>query len=340
MDLAVCQLHEQFFGGIKRMRKRILTAAFLTVMMTSLCFADYERETIRQVQQALNEAGFDCGKADGIAGKATAGAVLKYQQAKGLTADGNINDELIESLGLAENENMTEPEEDSTYIEFDENAFDGKWVSFSEAFEIYVPADMEVEDAAALAGSDDAQFDGIDGMDSRACLRCAEPREDGISVSVDEMRVSDPSALQNIGVSSAQELYEMFMSVYLSEPDPVRINGITGVPLTFVYGEDFSFIWLEDDTIFFLTIEHHHNDANVEPARNILASLRRLEDAGESAAEDTTEAGESAAEDMTEAIETAAEDTTEAGETAAEDTTEADKTAEESMSETDKTGVR
>ena len=35
----------------------------------------YDSTIIQQVQQALNDAGFDCGTPDGIAGKGTAAAV-------------------------------------------------------------------------------------------------------------------------------------------------------------------------------------------------------------------------------------------------------------------------
>jgi len=59
-----------------------------------------DKETVKKAQTALNEAGYDCGKPDGIAGKGTKAAVTAYQTDKGLTANGAITHELLVSLGL------------------------------------------------------------------------------------------------------------------------------------------------------------------------------------------------------------------------------------------------
>ena len=55
---------------------------------------------VKDVQQALNDAGFDCGAPDGAAGKKTIAAITAYQQANGLPATGTITFALLESLGL------------------------------------------------------------------------------------------------------------------------------------------------------------------------------------------------------------------------------------------------
>ena len=64
--------------------------------------ADLEisKETIKKAQAALNEAGYNCGKPDGIAGKGTAAAVTQYQTDKGLNITGTITHELLISLGV------------------------------------------------------------------------------------------------------------------------------------------------------------------------------------------------------------------------------------------------
>ncbi len=59
-----------------------------------------DAETVRRVQEALNNAGFDCGTPDGDAGPKTHGAIQSYQEAKGLTVSGEIDDALLRSLGL------------------------------------------------------------------------------------------------------------------------------------------------------------------------------------------------------------------------------------------------
>lgn len=61
-----------------------------------------DKLVIAVVQQALTEAGFDSGKADGIIGSKTSSAISSYQSAMGLGVTGSINDELVEKLGVAE----------------------------------------------------------------------------------------------------------------------------------------------------------------------------------------------------------------------------------------------
>lgn len=58
--------------------------------------------TIRIVQQALNDAGYNCGNPDGVAGGKTTEAVTKYQTDKGLTVNGLVTDELLQSLNIVD----------------------------------------------------------------------------------------------------------------------------------------------------------------------------------------------------------------------------------------------
>lgn len=58
--------------------------------------------TIRIVQQALNEAGYNCGTPDGLAGGKTTESITSYQTAKGITVNGLVTDELLQSLGVVE----------------------------------------------------------------------------------------------------------------------------------------------------------------------------------------------------------------------------------------------
>ncbi|MCD7957463.1 MAG: peptidoglycan-binding protein [Lachnospiraceae bacterium] len=59
-----------------------------------------DTDIVREVQQALNKAGYDCGTADGIAGSKTTQAILSFQEDNGLEADGLITDSLLEALGI------------------------------------------------------------------------------------------------------------------------------------------------------------------------------------------------------------------------------------------------
>ena len=58
-----------------------------------------DAETIKTVQELLNQLGYDCGTPDGVAGNATNGAVEKFKAENGFSiVDNIIDDELIEQL--------------------------------------------------------------------------------------------------------------------------------------------------------------------------------------------------------------------------------------------------
>ncbi len=58
------------------------------------------KSVVKSVQKALNELGYDCGKADGIMGSKTKKALKQYQKDNNLDVDGKIGEEVLESLGL------------------------------------------------------------------------------------------------------------------------------------------------------------------------------------------------------------------------------------------------
>ena len=60
-----------------------------------------DAETVKKVQTALNEAGYNCGPADGQAGNMTKAAIRQYQEANGLPVTGEITDSLLQSMGIA-----------------------------------------------------------------------------------------------------------------------------------------------------------------------------------------------------------------------------------------------
>jgi putative chitinase len=60
-----------------------------------------EQSTEWRVQAALNKAGFNCGKPDGVIGSNTRAAILAYCSAKGLPVSLTLSDELLQSLGVA-----------------------------------------------------------------------------------------------------------------------------------------------------------------------------------------------------------------------------------------------
>ena len=56
---------------------------------------------VSQLQEALVEAGFDAGPADGTFGEQTETAVVAFQQANGLSVDGRVGPETAEALNQA-----------------------------------------------------------------------------------------------------------------------------------------------------------------------------------------------------------------------------------------------
>jgi len=69
------------------------------------------KQALKDVQQELNDRGFDAGRADGLWGPQTANAVERFQHDNEIQASGKLDDATIEKLGLnfATNTNRNEP---------------------------------------------------------------------------------------------------------------------------------------------------------------------------------------------------------------------------------------
>lgn len=57
-------------------------------------------EIVRSVQQSLSEQGYDAGPVDGIMGPQTKEALKEFQQAQGLDASGELNEQSLAEMGL------------------------------------------------------------------------------------------------------------------------------------------------------------------------------------------------------------------------------------------------
>ena len=86
LDLASGKTIESAESGRNIMVKRIFTAilAVITIIACSISAMASEAphtdtETIRQVQEALNSAGYNCGTPDGDAGANTSAAIQQYR---------------------------------------------------------------------------------------------------------------------------------------------------------------------------------------------------------------------------------------------------------------------
>jgi peptidoglycan hydrolase-like protein with peptidoglycan-binding domain len=72
-------------------------AAISTLNMQAV--PDVGRDEVRRVQGALEQKGFDPGPIDGIAGPRTREAVRRFQDRYGMTASGDIDNQLLFALG-------------------------------------------------------------------------------------------------------------------------------------------------------------------------------------------------------------------------------------------------
>lgn len=74
----------------------------------------YPPATVKSAQQALNEAGFDAGPADGLFGNKTAKAVRAFQKSRGLTVNGELDDATIAAFDIVEREAPDSPASTTT----------------------------------------------------------------------------------------------------------------------------------------------------------------------------------------------------------------------------------
>lgn len=100
---------------MKRVIALLIAALLAASALTGSLAATYSsKDIVKQAQQALNDAGYNCGTPDGIAGKKTAAAINQYQTDNGLEVTGVVDDALLESLGIEvpqAEEPESEPEE-------------------------------------------------------------------------------------------------------------------------------------------------------------------------------------------------------------------------------------
>ena len=85
----------------RRLFAAVLVAA-LTLSSTAMAAEYTDRATVKKVQQALNDAGYECGTPDGSRGRKTKTAIESFQKDKGLEVTGTVDDALWEALGLYE----------------------------------------------------------------------------------------------------------------------------------------------------------------------------------------------------------------------------------------------
>ena len=294
----------------------ILTAIMSVTILTCTAAASevVSQETVKEVQQALNDAGFDCGTPDGIAGKGTAAAVSAYQEANGLPVDGQISEELLASLGIgttttedAVTDVGTTDNTASSVGEFSEDAYDGEWVSISDAYEIYLPSGMTLADDEELEELTLKAYGG-----SNTYLFNAKA-ETGLTISFYCILndAIDFTQSEQTGIKSIQDFWDAFKEQISSISRAGSINGIEGIYVDNINGDDGSpmpsYMWFAEEAINVLEFSDCGDESGIEFARTIMESLRRAEvldvaeetEFAELTSEPTTEA-EKPAEDISE----------------------------------------
>lgn len=83
----------------KTIEKRVVSAQPVLEWREILCETNTTPDLIRRLQSKLNQLGYRSGPVDGILGRETLSAVVKYQKAKNLAA-GQLTLATLESLGL------------------------------------------------------------------------------------------------------------------------------------------------------------------------------------------------------------------------------------------------
>jgi peptidoglycan hydrolase-like protein with peptidoglycan-binding domain len=61
-------------------------------------------DAVKQLQQSLNDRGYDAGPVDGLVGPRTESALREFQQAQGLDASGEINADTLSALDIDSSE--------------------------------------------------------------------------------------------------------------------------------------------------------------------------------------------------------------------------------------------
>jgi hypothetical protein len=88
--------------------RKILASSILAFSLLAIPVMAQSHSTIREVQQALKDKGFDPGSVDGINGRATRAAIKKFQAQNNLTADGRLGPKTLDALGVKQAKSTTQ----------------------------------------------------------------------------------------------------------------------------------------------------------------------------------------------------------------------------------------
>lgn len=113
------------------MKKKLLAAAMALALTVTPCaiantihIGSAQTEMVealstsenKAVQQKLKELGYYKGSVDGVYGKGTRNAVISFQKARGLTADGVVGTKTAQALGISLNTQQTSQSSSDLYV--------------------------------------------------------------------------------------------------------------------------------------------------------------------------------------------------------------------------------
>lgn len=102
----------------------------------------YTRDKVQLLQKTLNKLGYNCGKVDGIIGKKTISAVIKFQEDNGLIIDGMAGNQTKKVLSLLSNFYKTS--NDSLNVTSNDNIYIVKWFKVYCAYNNHVGNEWEL----------------------------------------------------------------------------------------------------------------------------------------------------------------------------------------------------
>lgn len=82
------------------MRSLLLSSALAIGLTAAPLLMAQSAGTVRNVQQALNDKGFDPGPIDGIMGPRTRSAIKSYEKQQNMPADGALTAKVLDGLGV------------------------------------------------------------------------------------------------------------------------------------------------------------------------------------------------------------------------------------------------
>ena len=86
---------------MKRLITLCVCAGLLFGSSYTVAADNFSSDQIKAVQQALNEAGYNCGTVDGLAGRKTKEAIKAFEKDHALTEDGVIDQVFLNALGVS-----------------------------------------------------------------------------------------------------------------------------------------------------------------------------------------------------------------------------------------------